>query len=48
VIYCADTSWWVNFLVRGDAHHAAVRAPAFLSFDADQIALAQAAGLDVS
>lgn len=21
--YYADTSWWVNFLVRGDAHHAA-------------------------
>lgn len=23
MIYYADTSWWVNFVVRNDAHHAA-------------------------
>ncbi len=49
----ADTSWWLGCKCRRDTHHSAAlslfdREPdALLSFDADQLKLAEAAGLPV-
>jgi len=48
--FYADTSWWLGYKCRRDTQHAIaieVGAEALLSFDTDQIALAEAAGLTV-